>query len=58
MNKPYTPTRPLLRAVFVVVALVATFSTGAFIDSLAHHYGLDSQQAANAAPIVVAATQR
>lgn len=58
MNKPYSPTRPLARAVFVVVALVATFSTGAFIDGLAQHYGIDTQQAASPAPVVVAATQR
>jgi hypothetical protein len=58
MNKPYSPTHPLARVVFVVVALVATVSTGAFIDGLAQRYRLDGQQAVRPAPAVVAAVQR
>ena len=31
-------TRPALRSLFIAIALVATFSTGAAIDGLARHY--------------------
>jgi hypothetical protein len=58
MNKSYTPTRPLLRTVFVIVALVATFSTGVFIDGLAQHHSKPGQQAAYPATVLAAAPLR
>ena len=38
MNAYYNPTRPVLRTLFVAVAVVATLSLGAGIDGLAQHY--------------------
>ena len=42
MNANYTPTRPILRTVFVAIALVATLATGAAIDGLAQHYATNA----------------
>ena len=35
MNAAYTPTRPVLRIVFIAIAGIATLSTGVAIDGLA-----------------------
>lgn len=58
MNTPFKPTRTLISSVFAAVALVATFSTGAFIDALARGYSTAGQQVSNAHPVLVAAAQR
>ena len=42
MNAAYTPTRPVLRAVFVAIALVVTLATGAGIDGLVQHYAANA----------------
>ena len=42
MNATYTPTRPILRTVFAIIAIVATLTTGAAIDGLAQHYAANA----------------
>ena len=42
MNASYNPTRPVLRTVFVAIALVVTLSLGAGIDGLAQHYAANT----------------
>ena len=46
MNATYNPTRPVLRTVFVAIALVVTLSLGAAIEGLAQHYAADAVPAA------------
>jgi hypothetical protein len=52
MTKSYAPTRPLVRAILVAAALLATVSTGLFVDGLAQHYAVGHVAAALAAPQV------
>ena len=42
MHANYAPTRPVLRGVFVAIALVATLATGAAIEGLAQHYAANA----------------
>jgi hypothetical protein len=42
MNATYNPTRPVLRTVFVAIALVVTLSLGAGIEGLAQHYAANA----------------
>lgn len=54
MNRTYNPTSSRARAAFAAVALTITVALGAFIDTLAFHYGPDGTVEAQAAPVVVA----
>jgi len=54
MNRDYHPTSNRARAVFAVLALTVTVALGAFVDTLAYHYGPDGTVTAQSAPIVVA----
>lgn len=53
MNRTYNPTSSRARAAFAAAALTITVALGAFIDTLAFHYGPDGTVTA-AAPVVVA----
>jgi len=54
MNRNYEPTSNRARAAFAVVALTITVALGAFIDTLASHYGPDGAVAARPAAVAVA----
>ena len=54
MNRNYNPTSHRARAAFAVLALTVTVALGAFVDTLAYHYGPDGTVTAQSAPIVVA----
>jgi len=54
MNHQYKPTSLLLRSAFVAAALTITVTIGAFINTLAYHYGPGDTQAAQQAPVIVA----
>jgi hypothetical protein len=55
MKPTFKTTRPALRTLFVAIALLATFSTGAIIDRLVQHYHADAAATAPTTPVVVAA---
>jgi hypothetical protein len=44
MNRKYQAPAPALRAVFVVLAIIATLGIGGFIDTLATGYGRNDMQ--------------
>ncbi len=54
MNRSYDPTSNRARAAFAALALTITVALGAFIDTLAYHYGPDATLAAQPAALVVA----
>ena len=58
MNRNYEPTSKRARTVFAALALTITVALGAFIDTLAFHYGPDGTLAARPAAIVVAQAAR
>ena len=53
MNREYKASTPAIRAVFAVAAVLAMLVTAGSIEGLASHYGAESQQMANAKPLVV-----
>jgi hypothetical protein len=53
-NRQYKTTSPLLRSASGIAALTITLAVGAFIDTLAYHYGPDGAQARLSSPVVVA----
>jgi hypothetical protein len=53
-NRQYKSTSPLLRSAFGIATLTITLAVGAFIDTLAYHYGPDGAQARLWSPAVVA----
>ena len=55
MKPTFPTTRPAPRSLFIAIALVATFSTGAAIDGLAQHYQAEGATTAQSAPVVLAA---
>jgi hypothetical protein len=55
MKPTFPTTRPAQRSLFIAIALVATFSTGAAIDGLAQSYHAEGATTAQAAPVVLAA---
>jgi len=50
----FEPSSPLLRKVFAVAAVAATFALAHFIDALAHGYGTSAPLYTQHAAIVVA----
>jgi len=54
MNHHYNPTSLLVRSAFVAAALTITVTIGAFINTLACHYGPGDTQAAQQALAIVA----
>ena len=54
MNHQYNPTSLLVRSAFAAAALTITVTIGAFINTLAYHYGPGDTQAAQQALAIVA----